>query len=289
LRSNRKRMNCDDQTVKVRNARETPADSSRAAGHASYVTISVDDGHPLDIRTAELFIRYGIAATFYVPARNPERRVLTPPQLREIAQNFEIGSHTLNHLPLNTVTRERAWLEISEGKAWLQDVLSKPVTSFCYPRGKYTRAIVDMVERAGFVGARTCAFNRTDFPENPYRFGVSTQAHNHGRGIQIRHALLERNFQGALNFVKVYRTETNWQNHFRMALDEAETKGGVAHLTMHSWEIEENGDWGKFEEALRMIAQRPKLIRVTNGELYAQWAAEHPEYIAAHASTHSTA
>ncbi len=282
-------MNCDDQAVQVKSPQLATESGPGSARDAGYVTISVDDGHPLDIRTAELFTSYGIAATFYVPARNPERRVLTPPQLREIAQHFEVGSHTLNHLPLTTVTRERAWLEISEGKAWLQDVLGKPVTSFCYPRGKYTRGIVDMVERAGFVGARTCAFNRTDFPDNPYRFGVSTQAHNHGRGIQMRHALLERNFQGALNFVKVYRAETNWENHFRMALDEAETKGGVAHLTMHSWEIDENGDWEKFEEALKMIAQRPKLIRVTNGELYAQWATQHPEYVAAHASTHSTA
>jgi len=282
-------MNCEDQDVKVKSSDESAMTSSPAARSAGYVTISVDDGHPLDVRTAELLSLHGLAATFYAPARNPERRVLTPPQLRDIAQRFEIGSHTLNHLPLTTVTGERAWLEIYEGKAWLQDVLGKPVTSFCYPRGKYTRAIINMVERAGFVGARTCAFNRTDFPDNPFRFGVSTQAHNHGRGIQVRHALLERNFQGVINFMKIYHAETNWEHHFRIALDDVEANGGVAHLTMHSWEIDDNGDWDKFEEALRMIAQRPKLIRVTNGELYAQWATQHPEYLAAHASTHSPA
>lgn len=282
-------MNCDDQAVQVKDPLESAMTKAPANGEASYVTISVDDGHPLDVRTAELLSQYGLAATFYAPARNPERRVLTPPQLREIAQHFEIGSHTLNHLPLTTVTGERAWLEIYEGKAWLQDALGKPVTSFCYPRGKYTRRIIEMVERAGFVGARTCAFNRTDLPDNPFRFGVSTQAHNHGRGIQMRHALLERNFQGAMNFMRVYHAETRWENHFRMALDEVEAKGGVAHLTMHSWEIDENGDWEKFEEALKMVAQRPKLTRVTNGELYAQWATQHPEYVAAHASTHSPA
>jgi hypothetical protein len=54
-------------------------------------------------------------------------------------------------------------------------------------------------------------------------------------------------------------------------------------------EIDENGDWEKFEEALKMVAQRPKLARVTNGELYAHWVTQHPEYAAAHASTHSPA
>jgi peptidoglycan/xylan/chitin deacetylase (PgdA/CDA1 family) len=240
------------------------------------------------MRTAELLAKYGAAATFYVPARNPERRVLAPGQLREIAQHFEIGSHTLNHLPLNTVTGERAWLEISEGKAWLQDVLGKPVISFCYPRGKYTRSIISMVERAGFVGARTCALNRTDFPDSPYRFGVSTQAHNHGRTIQVRHALLEGNFQGVLDYLRVYHAETDWQNHFQHALDRVEAEGGVAHLTMHSWEIDENGDWEKLEAALKMISQRSRLQRVTNGELYAAWVAQHPEYVAP-TPTHSTA
>ncbi|SRR5579862_7879970 len=283
--------NCEEQNVKVLEPQEKTAIVPTSVNRTAYVSISVDDGHPLDMLTAELLTKYGVPATFYAPARNPERRVLNPTQLREIAQSFEIGSHTLNHLPLTTVTAERAWLEISEGKAWLQDLLGRTVSSFCYPRGKYTRNIISMVERAGFLGARTCALNRTDFPDSPFRFGVSTQAHNHARSIQLRHALLEGNFRGIMDYVRVYHTETKWESHFERALDVVEAEGGVAHLTMHSWEIDDNGDWDKFEDMLRMISQRPQLKRVTNGELYAEWAAQHPEYVAEHASasTHSTA
>jgi peptidoglycan/xylan/chitin deacetylase (PgdA/CDA1 family) len=247
---------------------------SRFSASNAYVTISVDDGHPLDLLTSDLLTKYGIAATFYAPARNPERRVLTPPQLRQIATGFEIGSHTLNHIPLTTVSDERAWLEISEGKAWLEDVLGKAVSSFCYPRGKYTRKIVNMVERAGFTGARTCALNRTDFPDSPFHFGVSTQAHNHGRAIQVRHALIERNFQGIMNFIRVHHGARQWEMHFEHALDLVELEGGIAHLTMHSWEIDDNGDWAKFEAALKAIANRKGLHKVTNGELYTAWADE---------------
>ena len=42
-----------------------------------YLTISVDDGHPTDFKSAELLARYGLKATFYIPARNPEREVMT--------------------------------------------------------------------------------------------------------------------------------------------------------------------------------------------------------------------
>ena len=38
-----------------------------------YLTISVDDGHPADLRTADLLARFDIAVTLDVPAVNPER------------------------------------------------------------------------------------------------------------------------------------------------------------------------------------------------------------------------
>src|SRR5688500_11915407 len=36
---------------------------------AAIVTTSWDDGHPLDIRLAEMLARHGVAGTFYVPLR----------------------------------------------------------------------------------------------------------------------------------------------------------------------------------------------------------------------------
>jgi len=243
-------------------------------GPAAYVTISVDDGHPTDLRTAELLNKHGLPATFYVPARNPERAVLPPAQLRQIGEQFELGGHTMNHVPLNSVSDERVWLEISEGKSWLDDLLGKPALSFCYPRGKHSARIADMVKRAGFVGGRTCFLNRNDFPENPFIWGVSTQAHNHSKAIQVRHALLEGNFQGALNYLTTYKSATDWAEHFRYALERVQTEGGIAHLYLHSWEIDQNGDWQKLDSVLELIAQS-SLRKVTNGQLFSVWQSQH--------------
>ncbi len=74
-----------------------------------YLSISVDDGHPTDFRTAELLNKYGLNATFYVPATNSEREVISKQQVRELASRFEIGGHTLNHVTLTSVPPERAW------------------------------------------------------------------------------------------------------------------------------------------------------------------------------------
>ena len=234
------------------------------------VTISVDDGSGPDLRTAELLHKYGLQATFYVPARNPERPVLGPFQVREMAERFEIGSHTLNHTPLKSISDEQASREIQEGKAWLEDVLGGSVISFCYPRGKFNGKTPSLVKNAGFLGARTQLLNRRELPENPFLWGVTTHAVSHSKTIQVRHALLEKNFAGMRNFFREYRALTDWQEHFSCALDRVREYGEIAHLTLHSWEIDDSGEWQKLESVFASISSCG-MPTVTNGALYRRW------------------
>jgi peptidoglycan-N-acetylglucosamine deacetylase len=236
-----------------------------------YVTISVDDGHPTDLKTARLLHKYGLQATFYIPACNPERAVMSADQIAELGAQFEIGGHTFHHTPLKTLRQEKAWAEINDGKRWLEDVLGQPVVSFCYPRGKFNATTIALVREAGFLGARTCLFNLNGFPRDPFCWGVSTHACDHSRSIQVRHAFLEGNFSGVWNFLRHYKAATNWQVHFRHALDYVGKYGGIAHLYLHSWEIEEGGQWQSLESTFDLIAQY-KLCAVTNGTLFRQWS-----------------
>jgi peptidoglycan/xylan/chitin deacetylase (PgdA/CDA1 family) len=243
-------------------------------GDSGYLTISVDDGHPTDFKSAELLARYAFQATFYIPARNPDRQVMTASQISEIARTFEVGAHTFNHRPLKHASREVARAEIKDGKNWLEDIIGQDTIAFCYPNGKFNSTTVELVKRLGFYGARTCMFNLNEVPENPFVFGVSTHAFSHSVATQIRHALLERNFHGLLNFAFTHRFEQDWAKHFLRAVDFVEAHGGVAHLYFHSWEIEEKGQWSKLENLLKTIAERKKLIRVTNGDLFRRWHAK---------------
>ena len=249
-----------------------PSSEQNDVADARYITISVDDGSEKDPRTAELLHKYGFQATFYIPARNPERPVIDPGEIREVAKQFEIGSHTLSHLPIHHMSDERASREIKEGKIWLEEVLGERVISFCYPRGKFNRTSPILVREAGFLGARTTMMNLCDFPENPFLWGVSTQAYSHSTIIQVRHGLLEGNFAGIRNFFRDFHGAIDWQEHFAHALDHVEKHGGIAHLILHSWEIEELGMWSKLESVLESLSRRG-MTPVTNGELYCLWSA----------------
>ena len=222
----------------------------KASNRSAFVTISVDDGHPTDLRTAELLCKYGLKATFYTPAMNDERAVMSPNDLRQLSTSFELGGHTLNHVSLPSLPRERAWAEIVNCKKWLEILTGKAVVSFCYPKGKFDRATAGLAKRAGFLAARTCLFNLHNFPEDPFRWGVSTHAYSHSHVVQMRHALLERNFAGAWNYWTTYKGTTRWQEQFIRALDHVIEHGGIADLGMHSWEIDAFGHWGVLESVL---------------------------------------
>ena len=234
----------------------------------SFVTISVDDGHPTDLRTKDLLEKYGLKATFYVPATNPERPVMSRTEIQELGSLFEVGGHTMNHQPLKSLAPGQARAEINDGKKWLEDLLGAAVASFCYPRGKFNARVAAMVEEAGFLGARTCFFNLNTFPKNPFYWGVSTHASPHSPSIQVRHALLERNFAGAVNYFQVFKASRDWETHFSHGLEYVSRHGGIAHLYLHSWEIENFGHWAKLESVFRTIAANSRLTKMTNGELY---------------------
>ena len=246
---------------------------SESGTKTGYLTVSVDDGHPSDMRSAELLQKLGLKATFHVPARNPERALMSLQGIQEVAKHFEVGSHTFNHKPLGGLSDEEARAEIHDGKAWLEDVAGGEVVAFCYPKGKFHAGSVKLVREEGFLGARTCMLNVNSFPENPFLWGVSTHGHSHPAAIQIRHALLEKNFRGMFNFVFTHRLARTWSEHFRHAVDSVEKHGGVAHLYFHSWEIDEQGQWNDLTRLLENISQRKGLVRLTNGDLFKLWHA----------------
>lgn len=103
--------------------------------------ISVDDGCASDVRVAELAKKYGIEAVFYWPvdwtslALDNDYAPLSMDEAWKIAQDFEIGSHTVTHRHLTKLDPSQAKWEIWESKVRLMKLFDQPITKFCAPRG----------------------------------------------------------------------------------------------------------------------------------------------------------
>jgi hypothetical protein len=81
---------------------------------------------------------------------------------------------------------------------------------------------------------------------------------------------VEGNFLGVLNFVRTYSCATDWQEQFLRGLDHIEQNGGIAHLYLHSWEIDELGQWDRLENVFATVSRR-NLTKLTNGALFQLW------------------
>ena len=89
------------------------------------------------------------------PVARPTHRALLAEEVGTLGEGdlIEIGSHTVTHpfLSMHPATFQSD--EIQQSKAYLEDITGRPVMSFAYPHGDYTKETVALVKKAGF----TCA------------------------------------------------------------------------------------------------------------------------------------
>lgn len=201
------------------------------------IIASFDDCSEEDLKIAELMAEHNIKTIFYWPAypeqvNEPKgRKSLDMKHRQEIAEEFEVGSHTLTHPLLTRISKDAAWHEISESKEVLRNMYNQPIKSFCYPRGYSNPDLQKMVEFAGYETARGVNVGSIFESENPYY--QQTTVHLAPR--------------------KEYGDNTWLQYALEMLEKAIETPGSAYHLFGHGWEISKYDGWHDFETLLGAI------------------------------------
>lgn len=246
-----------------------PASEISHNGHGFAITTSWDDGHPLDLRVAELLEKYGLRGTFYVPLEN-SRPMLSPAQIRDLSTRFEVGAHTVHHVVLTTLPKERARAEITESRSQVEEITGKPCSVFCFPSGRYSSAHLQMLSDAGFSGARTVELLSLDRPyghNGLVLIPTTVQAYRHTAFTYFRNAAKRFRYK-ALWSLFGQKGSGDWAAAAIALLARARETGGVFHLWGHSWEIEEAGEWAALERVFAAMAEAGRCAPcVTNSEL----------------------
>lgn len=233
-----------------------------------YITTSWDDGHPLDSRLAELMVKHGLAATFYVPMRT-FRGVMSQAELRRLSTLFEIGAHTRNHRDLRTIPPVVSRNEIKHSKDFIEQITSLPCRSFCFPLGRFRRSHLQEVRDAGFTLARTVELMSLAAPrmtKGLWLMPTTMQAAPIAVPAHVRNILKRHHTGNLLRYARV--RGATWLTTLESLLKVASRHGGVLHIWGHSWEIEENSDWQNLDQAFSLLAQHKTVANfVSNGEL----------------------
>ncbi len=237
------------------------------------VTTSWDDGHPLDLRVAEMLARYGLTGTFYVPFRGPNypaNGVMDGAAMRELSRDFEIGAHTMTHGDLTVMGERQVRAEMADSKRYVEDVTGEECRTFAPPGGRFGRGQLRIAAETGFRGFRTVELMNLGMPgvrEGLAVMPTTLQVYPHGAGTYLRNAAR----RWRLGNVATYLAHARGAELPRAAEElvaAAIERGGVFHLWGHSWEIEEGGLWGVLDEVLgALYAERGRWRRATNEEL----------------------
>jgi peptidoglycan/xylan/chitin deacetylase (PgdA/CDA1 family) len=82
------------------------------------------------------------------------RRIVTRRELQELSDaGIDIGSHTLTHPRLTTISQDQLRSEVRDSKTRLEDITGRPVTHFAYPYGEFDAAACEEVAAAGYLSA----------------------------------------------------------------------------------------------------------------------------------------
>jgi peptidoglycan/xylan/chitin deacetylase (PgdA/CDA1 family) len=235
-------------------------------------TCSIDDGHPSDIRMADLLLRHGLNGTFYIPIRNREGfPVMSQSKMRDLSDFFEIGSHTYDHCYLTKVSPSLARYQIHEGKQRLEDIIGKSVSGFCYPGGKYHKIHADMVKRAGFEYARTTTNLYFNAGKNPYEMPTTCQFYPHKKSVYVRNFVRSMHWRDRQAGLFSVLQEDNWLKRMYSLFEHAHRDGGIFHLWGHSHNFDDLDLWGELDTFLAHVANNVDSQQcLNNGQLAAK-------------------
>lgn len=207
------------------------------------LTLSVDDGHPLDLKVARILANKGLSCTFYIPIKNREQKtLLTKNQIKTLAKNFEIGAHAYLHRDLTMLSEERVFDDMKKAKEQLQEIIGKEVTSFAPPGGKYNHTVIAVAKRLGFRDFRSARiFNFGSFGRKKFVWHPNLHLYPHSRCTDLIHCLKNADSVSFLKRLKHWPLE---HLDFYPILKKSRQP---IHVWMHSWEIEKYGLWNFLE------------------------------------------
>jgi peptidoglycan/xylan/chitin deacetylase (PgdA/CDA1 family) len=111
----------------------------------------------------------------------PQYEPCTWDELREMADSglVEIGSHTVTHPILSSITDAESWDELTISRDQIETGLGGRISSFCFPNGKpgdYRASQMRQLRDVGYTGAVATRYGMVGKRSDPYelpRIGIS--------------------------------------------------------------------------------------------------------------------
>jgi len=200
--------------------------------------MSYDDGKKADRKLVAIFNKYGIKGTFHLNSGlfdNDDNRIPAA-EVRELYQGHEIAAHTLTHPTIARCPMDQVVQQILEDRKNLERLVGYSVRGLSYPNGSYNKDIQNMLPHVGIEYSRIVGSSESfTLPEDLYAW-QATCHHNHNL------IKLGEEFAGLHKKQYLY----------------------MMYVWGHSYEFENDNNWGLIEKFCHDISGKEDICYATN-------------------------
>jgi peptidoglycan/xylan/chitin deacetylase (PgdA/CDA1 family) len=143
------------------------------------IIITFDDGNLDNYTTAfPIMQKYGFTGVVYIVGLYMGApQFMNTDQIKEmVSAGWEVGSHSMSHLDLNSLNPEQQRYEIIDSRRYLENRLGVPVLTFSYPFGVNNIPIINYAYSAGYIAAVGIGY--TNDQSKSYLFALQRRAIN---------------------------------------------------------------------------------------------------------------
>jgi peptidoglycan-N-acetylglucosamine deacetylase len=218
------------------------------------VTFSFDDGVTQDIRLIEMMNRYGVRSTFNLNFELLGRtgdisqngitvthNKVKPGDVKSIYEGHEIASHTLTHPLLTELNDTEVIRQVETDRLRLSELAEYEIVGFAYPGGgvNYSAHAAEVIKNnTGVKYARTT--------KESHNFNVTTGDELYTLLPTARHRNIDALYPLFESFMK------------------SDDDNALFCIWGHSYELDLDNAWDKFEEFLKFISSHKGIEFVTN-------------------------
>lgn len=225
-------------------------------GKMKAITFSYDDGVTQDQRLIELLDKYGLKCTFnlnsglmgregklYYDGKTVAHVKPTREEIAEIYKNHEVAAHTLTHELLTKLSEAEIIAQVEEDRLALSELVGYEVIGMAYPCGgeNNDERVANIIrEHTGIRYSRTI-----------------TSSHSFDRQAELFR------FRPTVHLCE-------WEQTLRLAKEFITLKPDepkLFYIWGHSYELDHEKEWGRFEDLLKMLSGRDDIFYGTNREV----------------------
>lgn len=224
-------------------------------GKTKALTFSFDDGPITDARLVEILNKYGLRATFNLnsetlgktmhngqPMKSP---TVKPSDVKFIYEGHEVAAHTLTHPNLTRISDEKEIIrQVEHDRLNLSELIEYEVVGFAYPGGgvNHDDRTAEIIRKN--TGIKYCRTNASS-----YSFDIQTDLYKFNPTVYHR-AEFDKMIELGNKFLKAKSEDPR-----------------VFYIWGHSYEIDIDENWQKFEEFCSMMSGREDIFYGTNREV----------------------